>query len=277
MVSAMVRADHESSLHELRSEVDRLTGGMGSENKYLREKIDHLQGFHEIIGESPALRESLARVMEVAPTDATVLLIGDTGTGKELFARALHERSPRRRARSCSVNCARAAAHAHRERAVRPREGRVHRRGAPRQGRFELADGGTLFLDEIGDLPLELQAKLLRVLQEGEFERVGSSHTRKVDVRLIAATNRDLEAWRPPRAVPHGSLLPAERVSRSGVPPLRERRDDIPRLVWYYHPPAAARSCAARSPRCRSGHGRAAGAMNGPATSASWKTSSSAR
>ncbi len=196
--AAMVRAQQESALHQLRAEVDRLTGRIGSENKYLREKIDHLQGFNEIIGESPALRESLARLMEVAPTDATVLLTGDTGTGKELFARALHERSPRRQRALVSVNCA----------ALPPSliESELfgHERGAftgavtARLGRFELADRGTLFLDEIGELPLDLQAKLLRVLQEGEFERLGSSQTRRVDTRLVVATNRDLRPWPPP-------------------------------------------------------------------------------
>jgi formate hydrogenlyase transcriptional activator len=232
MASAMLRAEQESSLHQLRAELDRLTGRVGSENKYLREKIDHLQGFHDIIGDSPALRESLARVMEVAPTDATVLLTGDTGTGKELFARALHERSARRQRTLVSVNCA----------ALPPTliESELfgHERGAftgavnPRQGRFEVADKGTLFLDEIGEMPLELQAKLLRVLQEGEFERLGSSQTKKTDVRLIAATNRDL-----PEMAAAGKfrtdLLYRLNVFPIRVPTLRERRDDIPRLVWY--------------------------------------------
>jgi formate hydrogenlyase transcriptional activator len=232
MASAVVRAQHESSLQELRIEVDRLSGGVKSENKYLREKIDDLQGFHDIIGESPALRESLARVMEVAPTDATVLLMGDTGTGKELFARALHERSPRRQRTLVSVNCA----------ALPPTliESELfgHERGAftgavaSRHGRFELADRGTLFLDEIGDLPLELQAKLLRVLQEGEFERLGSSQTRKTDIRLIAATHRDLQAMAAADKF-RTDLLYRLNVFPIRVPTLRERRDDIPRLVWY--------------------------------------------
>jgi len=232
MASAMLRAEQESSLHQLRSEVDRLTGRVGSENRYLREKIDHLQGFHEIIGESAALRESLARVMEVASTDATVLLTGDTGTGKELFARALHERSTRRQRTLVSVNCA----------ALPPTliESELfgHERGAftgavnPRHGRFEVGDKGTLFLDEIGDLPLELQAKLLRVLQEGEFERLGSSQTRRIDVRLIAATNRDLEEMAAAGKF-RTDLLYRLNVFPIRVPTLRERRDDIPRLVWY--------------------------------------------
>ena len=232
MASALLRAEQESSLHQLRSEVDRLTGRVGSENKYLREKIDLLQGFHDIIGESPALRESLARIMEVAPTDATVLLTGETGTGKELFARALHERSARRQRTLVSVNCA----------ALPPTliESELfgHERGAftgavnPRHGRFEVADKGTLFLDEIGDLPLELQAKLLRVLQEGEFERLGSSQTRRIDVRLIAATNRDLEEMAAAGKF-RTDLLYRLNVFPIRVPTLRERREDIPRLVWY--------------------------------------------
>ena len=170
--------------------------------------------------------------MEVAPTDATVLLTGDTGTGKELFARALHERSTRRQRTLVSVNCA----------ALPPTliESELfgHERGAftgavnPRHGRFEVADKGTLFLDEIGDLPLELQAKLLRVLQEGEFERLGSSQTRKIDVRLIAATNRDLEEMAAAGKF-RTDLLYRLNVFPIRVPTLRERRDDIPRLVWY--------------------------------------------
>ena len=170
--------------------------------------------------------------MEVAPTDATVLLTGDTGTGKELFARALHERSARRQRTLVSVNCA----------ALPPTliESELfgHERGAftgavnPRHGRFEVADKGTLFLDEIGDLPLELQAKLLRVLQEGEFERLGSSQTRKIDVRLIAATNRDLEEMAAAGKF-RTDLLYRLNVFPIRVPTLRERRDDIPRLVWY--------------------------------------------
>jgi transcriptional regulator with GAF, ATPase, and Fis domain len=175
----------------------------------------------------------LARVNQVASTDATVLLVGETGTGKELLARAVHEHSQRRQRPLLRVNCA----------ALPPTliESELfgHERGAftgavsARQGRFELADRSTIFLDEIGDLPLDLQAKLLRVLQEGEFERVGSSHTRKVDVRVIAATNRDLIT-----AIEQGDfradLYYRLSVFPIHVPPLRERLQDIPQLVWFF-------------------------------------------
>jgi formate hydrogenlyase transcriptional activator len=186
----------------------------------------------EIVGTSAPLRAALARLSEVASSDSTVLLLGETGTGKELFAKVLHAQSPRRHAPLVCVNCA----------ALPPTliESELfgHERGAftgavaQRQGRFEVAHRGTLFLDEIGDLPLDLQAKLLRVLQEGEFERLGTSRTRKVDVRIVAATHRDLE-----EAVADGGfrddLYYRLNVFPVRLPPLRERRDDIPDLVWY--------------------------------------------
>jgi formate hydrogenlyase transcriptional activator len=188
--------------------------------------------FDEIIGQSPALLAALARLREVVNSETSVVLLGETGTGKELFARALHAHGPRRAFPLVSVNCA----------ALPPTliESELfgHQRGAftgaiaPRQGRFELAHHGTLFLDEIGDLPLELQPKLLRVLQEGAFERVGSSQTHAVDVRIICATHRDLG-----RAVADGEFR-ADLYYRLNVfpirlPPLRERREDIPALVWW--------------------------------------------
>jgi transcriptional regulator with GAF, ATPase, and Fis domain len=191
------------------------------------------EDFDNIIGDSPALRFAIARVQEVAPTDASVMLLGETGTGKELFARAVHNRSTRRGRPFVSVNCAALPS------TLIETELFGHVRGAftgavaMRQGRFELADGGTLFLDEIGDLPPDVQAKLLRVLQEGQFERVGASQSRKVDVRIVAATHHNLEA-----AMKEGRFR-ADLYYRLNVfpivlPPLRERLEDLPRLVWYF-------------------------------------------
>ena len=192
-----------------------------------------LLAFDEIIGESPALRVALARVQEVAPTDASVVLVGETGTGKELFARAVHRRSARWNRPFVAVNCAALPS------TLIESELFGHERGAftgavsARQGRFEAANHGTLFLDEIGDLPAEVQSRLLRVLQEGEFERVGSSQTRKVSVRVVAATNHDLEL-----AVKDGrfraDLYYRLNVYPIALPPLRDRLEDLPRLVWFF-------------------------------------------
>ena len=187
----------------------------------------------EIVGESPLLRAALARVEAVADTDSTVLLLGETGTGKELFARAIHERGPRRDRPLIRVNCAALPASLIESELFGHERGAFTGAVATRQGRFELADKGTLFLDEIGDLPLDVQATLLRVLEEGEFERVGSSHTRRADVRVVAATHRDLEA-----AVEAGrfreDLYYRLSVFLISLPPLRLRREDIPRLVWAF-------------------------------------------
>ena len=232
--TALHRRRQEQALREMAVHVAPSTAPeLEAANRYLQEEIRHYHDVDEIVGQSAALRLSLTRLMQVASMNSTVLLLGETGTGKELFARALHDRSRRRARALVRVNCAALPA------SLIESELFGHERGAftgavsMRQGRFEIADGGTIFLDEIGDLPLELQAKLLRVLQEGEFERVGSSRTRKVDVRVITATHRDLE-----REVSEGRFR-ADLSYRLSVfpihlPALRDRTEDIPAMVWFF-------------------------------------------
>jgi PAS domain S-box-containing protein len=203
------------------------------ETMALREEIDKASMFEEIVGASPALQAALTRVSRVAATNSTVLITGETGTGKELIARAIHKRSPRASRAFIGTNCAAIP------RDLIPSELFGHEKGAftgalqRRIGRFELADGGTIFLDEMGELPLDTQIALLRVLQEREFERVGGSQSIRVDTRVIAATNRDLEA-----AVDAGTfrsdLLYRINVFPIHVPALRERKEDIPLLVEYF-------------------------------------------
>jgi len=199
----------------------------------LVEEIRSSHDFGEILGESPALLLLFEQVGRVAETDSTVLVHGETGTGKELIARAIHGRSPRRERPLIKVNCAALP------RDLVESELFGHEKGAftgatqQRQGRFELADRGTLFLDEVGELPLEAQAKLLRVLQEKEFERVGGSKTLRTDVRLIAATNRDLQQQVAGGAF-RSDLYYRLNVVPLSLPPLRERREDIPRLIGHF-------------------------------------------
>jgi formate hydrogenlyase transcriptional activator len=203
------------------------------EKVYLEEEVRTQHNFGEIVGESAALRRVLKQVEAVAPTDATVLILGETGTGKELIARALHDLSPRRERTFVKLNCAAIPT------GLLESELFGHEKGAftgaimQKSGRFELAHQGTLFLDEVGDIPQELQPKLLRVLQEQEFEHLGSTRTIKVDVRLVAATNRDLA-----RMVADGrfrsDLYYRLHVFPIALPPLRERREDIPRLVRHF-------------------------------------------
>lgn len=214
-------------------EIAALKARLERENIYLQEEIRTEHNFEEIVGNSPALLEVLRAVEQVAPTDSTVLVYGETGTGKELIARAIHNRSARQDRPLVRVDCSAISA------GLVESELFGHMKGAftgafeRRTGRFELADGGSIFLDEIGELPLETQVKLLRVLQEHEFEPVGSSHPRRVDVRVIAATNRNLQ-----EAVAAGrfrsDLFYRVNVFPLEVPPLRDRRSDIPQLVMFY-------------------------------------------
>ena len=203
------------------------------ENVVLREEIDKTSMFEEVVGAAPALQPVLAAVSKVAPTDSTVLITGETGTGKELIARAIHKKSRRSGRAFVTVNCAAMPE------SLIASELFGHEKGAftgalqRRQGKFELADGGTIFLDEVGELPLEMQIALLRVLQQRQFERIGGNQTVCVDVRVITATNRDLR-----KAVASGTfredLFYRLNVFPIHIPPLRERKSDIPMLADYF-------------------------------------------
>ena len=223
----------EQDLNAALVEIRELKERLEEENIYLKEEIYEVKGFDEIVGKSDALKYVLTRVEQVAKTDATVLLQGETGVGKELIARAIHEKSSRFNGPYVKVNCATLPE------ALVESELFGHEKGAftgadrQRKGRFEIAEGGTILLDEVGELPLGTQAKLLRVLQEGEFERVGGSTTIKVTVRVIAATNRklheDVSAGRFRQ-----DLFYRLNVYPITIPPLRQRREDIPLLVGHY-------------------------------------------
>jgi PAS domain S-box-containing protein len=211
-----------------------------AENAYLQEEIKSVHNFDEIVGRSPALLAVLDKVGRVAPTDATVLISGETGTGKELIARAIHSHSRRRDKPLIKLNCAALPAGLVESELFGHEKGAFTGAIARRQGRFELADGGTIFLDEIGELPADTQAKLLRVLQEQEFDRVGGKSPMRVDVRVIAATNRDLlEAVREKAF--REDLYYRLSVFPIPLPPLRERPEDIPLLATYLLERLAAR------------------------------------
>ena len=212
------------------AEADRAR--LSEQNLYLQQEIKSVHNFEEIVGRSPALSAVLDKVCRVAPTDATVLIYGETGTGKELIARAIHSASQRRDKPLIKLNCAALPAGLIESELFGHEKGAFTGAIARHTGRFELADGGTIFLDEIGELPSETQAKLLRVLQEHEFDRVGGTSTKKVDVRVIAATNRDLKKAVGDKAF-REDLYYRLSVFPIQLPPLRERPEDIPLLAQY--------------------------------------------
>ena len=222
----------EESLKSALAEVQQLKDRLHEENIYLQEEIRGASNFGEIVGSSKALKRVLRQAEQVAPLDTTVLILGETGTGKELLAHAIHNRSSRSDHPLVKVNCGALPAPLIESELFGHEKGAFTGADSQRLGRFALANGGTLFLDEVGELPLELQAKLLRVLEQGEFEMVGSSRTSKVDVRVIAATNRNLS-----EASAHGTfrsdLFYRLSIFPITMPPLRERREDIPSLVSH--------------------------------------------
>ncbi len=231
--AALQRRRHELALRASLAEIERLNHRLLAQNLYLEEEVKSVHQFDEILGKSDALRSALGRVEQVAPTNSTVMLFGESGTGKELFARAIHDLSARARRPLVRVNCAALPGGLIESELFGHEKGAFTGAVAQRLGRFEVADGGTLFLDEIADLPLELQGRLLRVLQEGEFERVGSSRTIRADVRVVAATNRDLDALTRDGRF-RLDLYYRLTVYPILLPPLRERLDDIPELVWFF-------------------------------------------
>jgi PAS domain S-box-containing protein len=229
--SALVFA-HEA-LENAYAEVNQLKTQLQEENIYLQEEIKLQQNFGDIVGASDALKYVLFKIEQVAPTDSTVLITGETGTGKELVARAIHTASTRRDRPMVKVNCAALSASLIESELFGHEKGAFTGALARKIGRFELADGATIFLDEIGELPLELQVKLLRIIQEGEFERLGSSKTVKIDVRIIAATNRNLKE-QVNKGLFREDLWYRLNVFPITVPPLRQRRDDIPMLIEHF-------------------------------------------
>ncbi|MEE8492706.1 MAG: sigma 54-interacting transcriptional regulator [Nitrospirales bacterium] len=214
-------------------EIERLRAQLELENTYLREEVREAQAFGDIVGQSPALRNTLRQIELVAPTDAGVLILGESGTGKELVAREIHGRSKRREKPLIRVNCASIPRELYESEFFGHVKGSFTGAVRDRAGRFQAADAGTLFLDEVGEIPLELQSKLLRVLQEGQYERVGDERTRHVNVRIIAATNRDLK-----KEVDAGrfrqDLFFRLNVFPIEVAPLRRRNEDIPLLAAHF-------------------------------------------
>jgi len=236
-VNALIRKDNvealqksEEQLRDAYGEITRLSEQLKRDNIYLKEEIKADHNFEEMIGQSGGLKYLLFKIRQVAPTDTTVLIEGETGTGKELVARALHELSSRKDRPLVKVDCSSLPANLIESELFGHEKGAFTGAYAQRIGRFELADGATIFLDEIAELPLELQSKLLRVLETGEFERLGSSHTIKVNVRIIAATNRILKDQVRNRHF-REDLYYRLNIFPLSLPPLRERKEDIPLLA----------------------------------------------
>ncbi len=228
-------------LMEAMAEVQKLKNRLEMENAYLQQELSSEFNYHQIVGTSPAINKIMEQIQLVAPTDATVLIHGESGTGKELIARAIHDDSERSRHALIRVNCAAIPEDLFESEFFGHNKGAFTGATSDRPGRFELADGGTLFLDEVGEIPLHLQGKLLRVLQEQQFERVGDAKTRKVNVRIIAATNRDLKQQVETGAFREDlyfrlNVFPIESV------PLRERRDDIIPLTQHFLQKASTRA-----------------------------------
>jgi formate hydrogenlyase transcriptional activator len=214
-------------------EISELKDKLAQEKVYLEEEFRSEMGFEQIIGNSSGLKHVLQMVETAAPSDATILLLGKTGTGKELIARAIHDRSRRKQRTFVKLNCAAIPTGLVESELFGHEKGAFTGAIAQKIGRLDLADQGTLFLDEVGDIPIEIQPKLLRALQEREFERLGSTHTRRVNVRLVAATNRDLEEMVAKKEF-RSDLFYRLNVFPIRIPPLRDRREDIPLLVSYF-------------------------------------------
>ena len=231
--NALSRAQAEQDLNKAHQEIGELKQRLKKESVYLRKEVRLEHHYGDVVGDSDGIRRVLQEVEQVAPTDSSVLVLGETGTGKELIARCIHEHSRRKGRIMVKVNCAALPATLIESELFGREKGAFTGALSREIGRFELANGSTILLDEVGELPLELQAKLLRVLQEGEFERLGSCKTIKVDVRVIAATSRNLQ-----QAVREGKfredLFYRLNVFPITIPPLRERREDIPSLVWHF-------------------------------------------
>ena len=233
LYNALYRRTADLELLQAYDEIQQLKDHLEAENVTLREEIETSFADEEPIGKSHSFRTVLHQAEQVGRTDSTVLILGETGTGKGLIARRLHQQSGRRDRPMVTVNCAALPAELIESELFGHEKGAFTGAVDRKIGRFELADGGTIFLDEVGDLPLDLQAKLLRVLQDHEYERLGSSTTRTVDTRVIAATNRNIDALIEKGAL-REDLYYRLSVFPIRMPPLRERREDIPLLAWYF-------------------------------------------